>query len=138
MSTDLDQKAGTIGPEVIPLGEVPMVRQERWEEIRRLRVEEGVPVAELARRFELDRKTVRRCLWDRAWRPYQRPGRAAPLLAPHAEYLGERAPQVGYSAQILYQGAPPARLSGELRDRQTLCAPPAGRPAERRAHPRPV
>ena len=103
MSTDLEREAGTIGPEVIPLGEVPMVRQERWEEIRRLRVEEGVPVAELARRFELDRKTVRRCLRDTAWRPYQRPARAAPLLAPHTEYLGERAPQVGYSAQILYQ-----------------------------------
>ena len=103
MSTDLEREAGTIGPEVIPLGEVPMVRQERWEEIRRLRVEEGVPVAALARRFELDRKTVRRCLRDTAWRPYQRPARAAPLLAPHTEYLGERAPQVGYSAQILYQ-----------------------------------
>jgi transposase len=103
MSADLEREAGTIGPEVIPLGEVPMVRQERWEEIRRLRVEEGVPVTELARRFELDRKTVRRCLRDTAWRPYQRPARAAPLLAPHTEYLGERAPQVGYSAQILYQ-----------------------------------
>jgi len=80
-----------------------MVRQERWEEIRRLRVAEGVPVAELARRFELDRKTVRRCLRDTAWRPYQRPARAAPLLAPHTEYLEERALQVGYSAQILYQ-----------------------------------
>ncbi len=80
-----------------------MVRQERWEEIRRLRVEERVPVAELARRFELDRKTVRRCLRDTAWRPYQRPGRGATLLAPHAEYLGEHAPQVGYSAQILFQ-----------------------------------
>ncbi len=103
MSTDLDREAGTIGPEVIPPGEVPMVRQERWEEIRRLRVEERVPVAELARRFELDRKTVRRCLRNTAWRPYQRPGRGATLLAPHAEYLGEHAPQVGYSAQILFQ-----------------------------------
>lgn len=103
MSTDLDREAGTIGSEVISLEEVPMVRRERWEEIRRLGLEEEVPVAELARRFELDRKTVRRCLRDPAWRPYQRPLRAGTLLAPHAEYLRERASQVGYSAQILFQ-----------------------------------
>lgn len=80
-----------------------MVRQERWEEIRRLGVEERVPIAEIARRLDLDRKTVRRCLRDLAWRPYQRPGRAGTLLAPHAEYLRARAPAVDYSAQILFQ-----------------------------------
>jgi len=103
MSTDLERERETIGPEVIPLEEVPMVRRERWEEIRRLWVEERVPVAELARRFALDRKTVRRCLRAAAWRPYQRLTRAASVLAPYAESLGERAPQVGYSAQILFQ-----------------------------------
>lgn len=103
MSTDVERERGTIGPEVIPLKEVPMVRQERWEEIRRLGCEERVPVAELARRFELDRKTVRRCLRAAAWRPYERQARAASVLAPYAESLGERAPQVGYSAQILFQ-----------------------------------
>ena len=30
-----------------------MVRRERWEEVRRLHVEERVPIAEVARRLEL-------------------------------------------------------------------------------------
>ena len=62
MSTEIERVAGTIGPEVTFAEEVPMVRQERWEELRRLWQQERVPIAELARRFELDRKTVRRCL----------------------------------------------------------------------------
>lgn len=103
MSTDLEREGRIIGPEVIPLEEVPMVRRERWEEMRRLWFEARVPVAEIARRLELDRKTVRRCLRDPAWRPYQRPARPRTLLAPYAEYLQARAPDVGYSAQILFQ-----------------------------------
>jgi len=94
---------GTIGPAVTPHREVPMVRQERWEEIRRLAKSERVSIAEIARRLELDRKTVRRCLRDPAWAPYQRPPRPDTVLAPHASYLQERAPRVGYSAQILFQ-----------------------------------
>ena len=62
-----------------------------------------MPIAELARRFELDRKTVRRCLRETAWRPYQRPASAETLLTTHAEYLRIRAPKVRYSAQILFQ-----------------------------------
>jgi transposase len=62
-----------------------------------------VPIAELARRFELDRKTVRRCLRDTAWRPYQRPAPAETVLTTHAEFLRTRAPKVRYSAQILFQ-----------------------------------
>src|SRR3972149_2749791 len=62
-----------------------------------------VPGAEIARRLELDRKTVRRCLRDPAWRPYQRPARPRTLLAPYAESLQARVPEVGYSAQILFQ-----------------------------------
>lgn len=103
MSTDVTAATATIEPEVIPLGEVPMVRRERWEEIHRLWVVERVPIAEIARRFDLDRKTVRRCVREDAWQPYQRPGRPETLLAPHATYLRERAPQVDYSAQILFQ-----------------------------------
>ena len=77
MSSEIERVAGTIGPEVTLIEEVPMVRQERWEELRRLWQQERVPIAELARRFELDRKTVRRCLRDTTWRPYQRPGPAS-------------------------------------------------------------
>jgi transposase len=103
MSTKIEEGVGTIGPEVIPAEEVPMVRQERWEELRRLWQQERIPIAELARRFELDRKTVRRCLRAARWRPYQRPGPTETLLTSHAELLRARAPKVRYSAQILFQ-----------------------------------
>ena len=81
----------TIGAEVTLCEEVPMVRRERWEEIRRLWVSERVPIAEIARRLDLDRKTVRRCLRDTAWRSYHHPVRPDTLLTAHAEYLRERA-----------------------------------------------
>ena len=103
MATEGQLEGRTIGSEVISREEVPMVRQERWEELRRLAVDGGVAIAELGRQFGLDRKTVRRCVREPAWRPYQRPARAGTLLATHAAYLRERAPQVGYSAQILFQ-----------------------------------
>ena len=98
MLTESEHVAGTIGPEVTLAEEVPMVRQERWEELRRLWQQERVPIAELARRFELDRKTVRRCLRDPSWRPYQRPAPTQTLLTEHAEYLRVRAPRVRCSA----------------------------------------
>jgi hypothetical protein len=34
MTTEIERVAGTIGPEVTLTEEVPMVRQERWEELR--------------------------------------------------------------------------------------------------------
>jgi transposase len=79
------------------------VQRERWEEIRRLRFEQRVSVSEIARRLDLDRKTVRRCLHQSEWRPYERAPRAETLLSEHAQYLTERAAQVNYSARILYQ-----------------------------------
>jgi transposase len=103
MSIEMEVATRTIGPEVTPQEEVPMVRQERWEEIRRLSFRERVPVAEIARRLDLDRKTVRRCLRATEWTAYQRPRRPDTLLAAHAAELRERAPHVGYSAQILFQ-----------------------------------
>lgn len=112
MSTDLEQKRGTIGPDITPREEVPMVRRERWEEVRHQGFEKRVPITELARRFELDRKTVRRCLRESAWRPYQRPARGTTVLAPYAASLRERAPQVGYSAQILFQELRPRGYPG--------------------------
>ncbi len=80
-----------------------MVRQERWKEIRRLWSRERVPIAEIARRLDLDRKTVRRCVRATEWKAYQRPPRPGTLLAPYADHLRERASRVGYSAQILFQ-----------------------------------
>jgi transposase len=97
------EERGTMGAEGLALGEERMVREDRWQEIHRLHRDEGVPIAEIARRLELDRKTVRRCLSQGAWQPYQRPARTDTLLAEHAEHLRRRAPEVHYSAQILFQ-----------------------------------
>lgn len=103
MMTVYERTVATVDPGVNPLGEVAMVGQERWQEIHRLVREERVPVAEIARRLDLDRKTVRRCLQQATWQPYTRPARADTLLGPHADWLHERAPQVQYSARILFQ-----------------------------------
>ncbi|MXZ69949.1 MAG: IS21 family transposase, partial [Acidobacteria bacterium] len=100
--------AATIDLERQTLGEVEVIGRDRWEEIRR-RAGEGASIRAIARELDLDRKTVRRCLRQTEWRPYQRAARSDTLLATHAEYLRRRAPEVGYSAQVLFQ---------ELRGRQ--------------------
>lgn len=94
---------GSMAPQAITPGEARMVRRQVWEEIRREHEREGTPIAELARAFGLDRKTVRRCLRQDGWEPYQRPARTDTLLCTHEAFLRERAPQVDYSARILYQ-----------------------------------
>lgn len=83
-------------------GEEQVVGQERWEELRRLKTA-GMTVSGIARTTGLDRKTVRRCLRQVRWHAYRRSTRRQALLAPHREWLVERAAQVGYSARILYQ-----------------------------------
>jgi len=93
----------TIAPQVEQLGEQEMVQQERWAEIQRLKFEERISVSEIARRLDLDRKTVRRCLRQSEWRPYERLPRVETLLSEHAQFLTGRAAQVNYSARILYQ-----------------------------------
>ena len=60
-------------------------------------------VSEIARTTDLDRKTVRRCLRQREWTPYRRAPAGETLLTAHLPWLKERAPQVNYSAQILFQ-----------------------------------
>jgi transposase len=82
--------------------EEPMVGKERWEGIHRLR-SAGMAVSQIARATGLDRKTVRRCLRQTEWQPYQREPLTETLLAQHAAWLTERAPQVHYSARILFQ-----------------------------------
>ena len=79
-----------------------MVGQERWEELRRLKAG-GMTVSGIARATGLDRKTVRRCLRQVRWQAYRRAARRETLLSPHREWLEARAPEVGYSARILYQ-----------------------------------
>src|SRR6476646_9921229 len=93
----------TMAPPVGNDAEAVMVGQERWEQIRRMYLEDRLTIAEIARRLEVDRKTVRRCIRREQWQPYQRPPREETLLTAHADFLCERAAQVQYSAQILYQ-----------------------------------
>jgi transposase len=85
------------------LEEERMVQEERWKEIHRMWSQEGLPIAEIARRLDLDRKTVRRCLSQDRWQAYRRPTKTDTLLATHAEYAEQRAPEIGYSAQVLFQ-----------------------------------
>lgn len=93
----------TMAAEVNGASEDVMVGQERWGQMRRVRMEQGLSVSELARQFDVDRKTVRRCLRQDHWRPYEREPRADTLLSAHQVFLRERAPRVQYSARILYQ-----------------------------------
>jgi transposase len=79
-----------------------MIGRDRWEEIHRLAAS-SVTIAEIARRLDIDRKTVARCLRQEAWQPYRRAAPAQTLLTPHRAFLEERAPAVDYSARILWQ-----------------------------------
>src|SRR5213593_704387 len=94
---------GTMDLEGWALEEERMVQEDRWQEIHRLFRDEKLPIAEIGRRLDLDRKTIRRCLKQQSWRAYQRPPRTDTLLAAHADHLRERAAVVRYSAQVLFQ-----------------------------------
>ena len=98
----------TIDPERRALGEVEMLGEERWEEVHR-RAAAGASIRAIARELDLDRKTVRRCLRQSAWRPYQRAAREDTLLAP---YVRQRAAEVGYSARVLFQELRRRRYEG--------------------------
>jgi len=78
-----------------------VLNKDRWEEIRRLH-EQQCPISEIARQLDVDRKTVRKALRE-PWRPYERAPRTDTLLAEHEQFVRERAPEVNYSATILYQ-----------------------------------
>ncbi|HJR75369.1 MAG TPA: IS21 family transposase [Nitrospiraceae bacterium] len=103
MELDEGNESTIMRAQVDQSGEACMVDQERWAEIRRLFYEERVSIAEIGRRLDLDRKTVRRSLRQTTWHPYQRAVVAETLLTAHADFVRDRAPQVGYSARILYQ-----------------------------------
>lgn len=83
------------------LGE-SVVSKQRWEELDRMRAA-GMAVSAISRATGLDRKTVRACLRRGRWEPYRRAGTTQTLLSAHRAWLLERAPQVNYSAQILFQ-----------------------------------
>src|SRR5260370_19802759 len=107
--TGLAPTDGDTSPEVTSLGEGRMVREDCWREVHRLFHVERRSKSEIARHARLDRKTVRTILGEAAWQPYVRTERAETLLADHARYLQTRAPQVQYSARILFQELRQAR-----------------------------
>lgn len=103
MELDAGKKTTIIPSQENHTREVCMVDQERWAEIRRLFQEERVSISEIGRRLDLDWKTVRRWIRQTTWQPYHRATVAETLLTAHADFVRDRAPQVGYSARILYQ-----------------------------------
>jgi transposase len=103
MELDRARDATIMRAQVDQYGEERMVDQERWAEIRRLFHEERVSISEIGRRLDVDRKTVRRSLRQATWRPYYRAAVTETLLTAHADFVRDRAPQVSYSARILYQ-----------------------------------
>jgi transposase len=81
--------------------EAPVLGQQQWEAIHERR-SRGLSISGIARELDLDRKTVRNCLQQAAWAPYRRV-EASSLLDPHRQWLAQRAPEVDYSARILWQ-----------------------------------
>jgi transposase len=81
--------------------EAPVLGLQQWEAVHE-RQSRGQSISVIARELELDRKTVRSCLRQAAWQPYRR-AEASSLLDAHRQWLAERAPEVNYSARILWQ-----------------------------------
>ena len=99
------QALGNIGATVSganPDAEDSVIGRQQWEAIHERRAA-GASVSAIAREFDLDRKTVRSCLQQTAWSPYRRETSGPTLLDEHRSWLRGRAPEVNYSARILYQ-----------------------------------
>jgi transposase len=84
-----------------PDAEDPLIGQQQWEAVHALSAA-GRGVSAIARELDLDRKTVRSCLRQPAWKPYSREVAASQLDA-HRDWLAVRACQVNYSARIVWQ-----------------------------------
>ena len=85
-----------------PDAEVSLIGQQQWQAIHQRRAA-GMNVSTIARELELDRKTVRSCLAQPMWQPYRREPATPTMLDAHRAWLVQRAPQVHYSARILWQ-----------------------------------
>ena len=81
--------------------EASVLGQQQWQAVHERR-SRGQSISAIARDLELDRKTVRSCLQQASWRPYRREATGS-LLDEHQAWLTERAPQVNFSARILWQ-----------------------------------
>ena len=85
-----------------PERESGVIGEQQWRAMRERR-SAGASVSQIAREWDLDRKTVRRALAQSIWQPYRREAPAVTLLDAHRAWLEARAPQVHYSARILHQ-----------------------------------
>lgn len=96
----LDGGCATVsGP--IPDTECEVIGQTQLQAIHDAKAA-GLTISAIARKMDLDRKTVRVALNSAQWRPYSRAQRPS-QLDPHMDWLRGRAPQVNYSARILHQ-----------------------------------
>lgn len=85
-----------------PDAEVALINQQMWHAVHE-RSKAGASVSAIARELDVDRKTVRRCLGQAEWKPYARTVKSPTVLDEFMPRLLARAPQVNYSARILYQ-----------------------------------
>lgn len=81
--------------------EAPVLGEQQWAAVHERRAR-GQSISAISRELDLDRKTVRSCLQQASWRPYRR-AQAGSLLDGHHQWLAARAPEVNYSARILWQ-----------------------------------
>jgi transposase len=79
-----------------------VINKERFEAIKVLKAQ-GWTVSAIARHLSIDRKTVRTWMKAEDWRPYEREVRTPTQLDAHTAWLRVRAPEVNYSARILFQ-----------------------------------
>jgi transposase len=101
--SDVPSPASSANLSVSPSdAEAQVINKERWEQMSQMAAA-GQSISAIARALDLDRKTVRRWLREQQWAPYRRQPAVTTLLAPHQAWLKERAPQVHYSARILFQ-----------------------------------
>jgi hypothetical protein len=138
MWTEMETAATIIGAEVTLCEEVPMVRRERWEEIRRLWVAERVPIAKIRAALgpgSQDRPTPRSRHDLAAVSPRGATGDAADGARRVSARTGGAGRLLGTDP---VSGAPAARVSRQLRDGEALRPAPAGAAFGRRAGADPV
>ena len=82
--------------------EVAVINQQMWQSVHE-RKKSGMTVSGIARELDLDRKTVRKCLNQPEWKPYERTVKTPTMLDDFNTWIQARAPQVNYSARILHQ-----------------------------------
>lgn len=82
--------------------EEDMVSRDKYGAIVELAAQ-GVSRKAIARALAIDPKTVRKYLREGEWKPYARRSAGPGLLAAHEDWIRARAPEVDYSAQVMFQ-----------------------------------